>query len=161
MRQLTVVQLVGILAVLGSGLAVFVPAFLNNLRASRLAEPMNGLARIGASATRLALSRPFPQVYPETAPLTPSEVPAGTAAVDPEGTWSHATWQALGFSFEQAHYYSFAFESVHQPQEARFLAFAIGDLDGDGKTSRFELSGVFPKGGQPAIYPLELRDEIE
>ena len=44
-----------------------VPAFLKNLRASRMAEPMDRLSYIASRATAIAAGRPVESAYPVTA----------------------------------------------------------------------------------------------
>jgi Tfp pilus assembly protein PilE len=53
-RRFTPVELAIAIAILGSLLAVAVPAFSRDLHASRLVEPTEGLARIGAAAVAYA-----------------------------------------------------------------------------------------------------------
>lgn len=148
-------------SVLGSVLAVSVPAFVRNLHASRLAEPLEGLRLIGTNATRLAEQRGISRAYPESVPLTPGRVPSGESVEDPPETWSHPTWQALGFKLEHAHYFSFAFESQNGDERSTFTARAHGDLDGDGLHSAFELRGEYERGDEPVVFPIEIQREVE
>lgn len=139
MRTLTPVELALGAAIVGSLLAVAVPAFWRDLHASRFVEPTDGLARLGASAIAYADAN---ERFPETAPLTPSTPPRGTKAVDPPGTWDGPTWRALSFrpSAEGVpHAYAFSFES--SAGGSAFVAQARGDLDGDGVLSTFEIRG--------------------
>jgi hypothetical protein len=158
---LTPVEAAVAVAVAGSVLATALPAFVKNLHASELVEPLDGLARIGARASALAASRPVAQAYPDSVPLTPSVVPAGVRVTDPPGTWDHPTWRLLDFSFEVPHSYSFEFESKNGPDVSTFTARAHGDLDGDGSLSEFELSGRTRAGGTPEVGPTEMFREIE
>jgi len=148
-------------AIAGSILAVAVPTFVRNLHASRLVEPLDGLGRLAAHATAYAAARPAVHAYPETVPLTPAEVPRGQPAVDPAGTWDAPTWRLLDFSFTEAHSYSFAFESQNAPGRAVFRAVAHGDLDGDGLTSTFEITGESKDGAEPVTFLLESSREVE
>jgi hypothetical protein len=148
-------------AVVGSVLAVGVPAFLRNLHASRLVEPMDGLAQIARSAAALAASQPDQPSYPESAPLTPAVVPAGVAAKDPPGTWEQPTWRSLQFGFSTPHRYAFDFDSDRRGHRARYKATAHGDLDGDGQLSDFSVQGEASDGKAPITFPLEMHREIE
>src|SRR5690606_34274349 len=107
MRSLTPLQLAILAALVGSLLAVFVPEFVRNLHASRLAEPLEGLQHLSRQATMHAAGNPPLFAYPRSAPRTPGEVPAGKSATDPSGTWSHPTWKLLSFSKEGPHFFSF------------------------------------------------------
>jgi hypothetical protein len=150
-----------LLSVTGCVAAVFVPAFVRNLEASRLAEPLEGLRAIGARATLLANERGADQAYPPSVGLTPAEIPAGQSVVDPEGTWDDPTWQLLGFEQLRPHYFAFAFDSNTSKTGSSFTARAHGDLDGDGLSSTFKLSGEFAAGDEAVLYPLEMDREVE
>lgn len=153
MRRFTPVELAMGAAILGSLLAVVVPAFSRELHASRLVEPIDGLARIGASAVAYAEAN---ERFPESAPLTPSAPPRGKKEADPPGTWDGPTWNALSFrpSAEGVpHAYAFSFESA--AGGTAFVAQARGDVDGDGVLSTFEIRGRTGRtdGEKPALAP--------
>lgn len=161
MRSLSLLEGAVGFAVAGSVLAVGVPAFLRDLHASRLAEPMSGLARISAAAAASAQQAPVASAYPPSVGLTPAAVPAGVALRDPPGSWEHPTWVSLGFSFATPHRYSFEFDSERRSKRSRYRATARGDLDGDGQLSEFSVQGEVSEGRVPLTYPLEIRREIE
>jgi hypothetical protein len=142
-------------------LAVGLPAFLRNLHASRMVEPMEGLERIARAAAARAAAQPLGSAYPASVGLTPAVVPAGSSARDPAGTWDHPTWASLGFGFSTPHRYSFEFESEQRSQRGRYRAIARGDLDGDGQLSWFSVQGEVSEGRSPITYPLEMHREIE
>ena len=54
--------------------------------------------------------------------------------------WEDPIWQALLFSIDDAHYYSY--EYVAPTPKAAFTARAYGDLDCDGVYSTFEIAGT-------------------
>lgn len=161
MRSLSPVEAALCVAVGGSVLAIGVPAFVRDLHASRLVEPMDGLNRIAAAAAAHAVEREKGPAYPESAPRTPSTVPVGNPAPDPAAAWDHPTWVALGFSFTRAHSYSFEFESERRGRRSKYVAAAHGDLDGDGQLSQFSIRGEVVDGQAPVTFPLEMRREIE
>jgi len=148
-------------SILGSALAVGVPAFLRNLHASRLVEPIDGLSRIAARATALAVAEPAASAYPAGVGLTPASVPRGTAVEDPPGTWGHPTWRRLAFAPAGPHRFAFAFASASGAGRSTFRAVAHGDLDGDGVTSTFERTGEVQEGAAPTVGPLELDRAVE
>jgi hypothetical protein len=96
-RGLTAVEAAVVFAIVGSLLAVAVPAFVRELRASRFVEPVEGLQKIGAGALAYAENKPAASAFPPSAPLTPASVPRGTREVDPPGVWENPTWKALNF----------------------------------------------------------------
>jgi hypothetical protein len=160
-RSFTVLQAAIGVSLIGSILAVFVPTFAKNLRISRLVEPMDGLAKIGSRATLLAASRGVASAYPASVELTPSDVPRGRAVEDAGDVWLHPTWRELEFAPSQPHFFSFQFDSKNGAKRSRFTARALGDLDGDGIFSQFELSGEFELGAEPVLNPIEVDREVE
>lgn len=161
MRSLSPLEAAVGVSLLGSVLAVAVPAFVRNLHASRLVEPVDGLHRIALRAAALAAQGPAETAYPESTPLTPSQVPRGSPVEDPPGTWNAPGWRLLDFGFKEAHSYSFEFDSVNAPGLATFHAVAHGDLDGDGIPSTFEISGESRDGAEPVTRQIESRREVE
>ena len=106
MTSFSPLQLATLVAVLGSLAAVFIPQFSANFRASRIAEPLDGLQQISQRAAVLAAGASVKEAYPPSAPLTPAEIPQGELVEDPVGTWSLPTWQRLGFSQRSPHAFS-------------------------------------------------------
>ncbi len=151
-RGMTAVELAVSFAIVGSLIAVAVPAFLRNLHASKLVEPVDGVNAIAEGATAYARTHDVPHAYPAPAPLTPASVPRGTREVDPPGAWDQATWRALGFRAADdgvPHAFAFAFDAVNGATRSTFAAIAHGDLDGDGVTSTFEVHGHDEPAGGP------------
>lgn len=164
MRPLTPVEAALCVAVCGSVLAVGIPAFVRDLHASRLVEPIDGLNRIAAAAAAHAVEHAGSggaSRYPESAPRTPREVPSGAPALDPPGVWEHPTWVTLGLSFDTPHSYSFEFDSGRRGRRSKYTATAQGDLDGDGQLSEFSIRGEAVEGREPVTLPMEMRREIE
>jgi len=161
LRERPLVQSVAVVAVGLCVLFTMVPAFLRNLRASRMAEPMDRLGYIATRATLIAAGRPVESAYPASVALTPASVPKGELVLDPPGTWDHPTWRLLDFHLDEPHAFSFAFESENSPEGARFRATARGDLDGDGNLSTFMIAGECPKAGAPSTGALAMHREVE
>jgi hypothetical protein len=151
-RRFSPVELAIGAALLGSLMAVAVPAFSRDLHASRFVEPTEGLARLGAAAVAYAEVN---ERFPDSAPLTPSTPPRGKTEADPPGTWDGPTWKALAFrpaAEGVPHAYSFSFDSTSGG--SAFVAQARGDLDGDGILSTFEIKGRARHDGErPAVLP--------
>jgi hypothetical protein len=143
-RGVTAIEAAAAFAIVGSLLAVAVPVFVRELRASRFVEPVSGLKSIGRAAVAFAHTRPASDAFPPSVGLTPEAPPRGVLAPDPPGIWEHETWRALGFRPVPEgvpHAFAFAFESVPGESGSRFVARAHGDLDGDGVVSTFEVRG--------------------
>jgi hypothetical protein len=155
-RRFTPVELAVGVALLGSIVAVAVPAFIHELHASRFVEPVDGLTRMGAAAVVYAEAN---QRFPDSAPLTPASPPRGKREADPPNMWEGPTWKALAFRPSPEgvpHAYAFSFEST--AGGAAFVAQARGDLDGDGVLSLFEIRGATKRGAggegdKPAVAP--------
>jgi type II secretory pathway pseudopilin PulG len=151
MRRFTPVELAIGVALVGSILAVAVPTFVREVHASRLVEPTDGLARIGANAVAYAEAN---RRFQDTAPMTPAVPPRGKKEADPPGTWDTPAWKAIDFRPAPdgvPHAYAFAFDAP-KPNEA-FVARARGDLDGDGLASTFEIRGGIAPADQPKLVP--------
>jgi hypothetical protein len=161
MRALTPLELAVIVSLGGTVAATMIPTFLRNVHASRLSEPVDGLKRIAAHATLRASGLPTESAYPDSVPFTPEATPRAQLVLDPPGTWDAPTWRALDFSFDSPHAYSFAFESANGEARSTFTARARGDLDGDGVTSSFAISGSIERGGEPKLQPMEIYREVE
>lgn len=150
-RSWTAVEMSIAFAIGGSILAVAIPAFVRNLHASKLSEPVEYLDKLVSNTVAYANTKPQDISFPPSAPLTPIEVPRGVRITDPPEIWEHLTWRTLDFRIDEPHAFSFRFESELDPNThiARFVATAHGDLDGDGKLSTFQVRGErLP--GQPA-----------
>lgn len=109
-------------------LAVVVPSCLRSVRLSRTAEATENLERLGRAVVALDPTRPV-----AAAPLTPAIVPRGAPASDPEGTWEHPAWKALGFAIDEPHWYAYRVDV--DDHQVRLVAH--GDLDGDGLLSTY------------------------
>jgi hypothetical protein len=166
-RTFSPVELAVAFALVGSVLAVAIPTFVREVHASRLAEPVDGLKRIGAAAVAYGRDHPVAQGFPPSAPMTPGAPPRGKCLPDAPDAWDHPTWRALDFRPAPPgapHCFAFAFDSAATPARASFVAHAHGDLDGDGITSTFQISGQYLEGDPrgPVVDPGMLVDsEVE
>jgi hypothetical protein len=154
-------------ALFGTLLAVTVPTLARNVQASRLAEPIQGVQRLGATAVSYGRAHSVSQGFPLSAPLTPPRPPRGRCDPDPPEIWEHPTWRALEFlpvDLGAPHCFSFAFDSALSPAKSTFRAHAHGDLDGDGLTSSFEVTGQYVDGDPqgPVLDPgMFIDSEVE
>ncbi len=163
-RGLTALEAAIGFALVGSLLAVSVPAFVRNLHASRLSEPVDGLKRIGEAAVAGAQGKGPNEAFPGSAPLTPAVPPRGKPVADPPALWEHPTWKALGFKPAPdgvPHAFSFELDASHDATQAHFSAHAHGDLDGDGTTSSFAIDGVDDARGARVLPGMRVEAELE
>jgi type II secretory pathway pseudopilin PulG len=174
----TLVEVSLILGVLGVLLAVAVPAFVRALRVSKVAEAKDELARIHEHAARYYASpqvidgRKHLRCLPEPAgptPASPSAAPttADFGSADAPGA---STWRALGYAPSGPTRFRYTFlpaqsgcgTATDQPSAAPLLTLrAEGDLDGDGKLSRFERTARDRDGELVLDELLSIRDRIE
>jgi hypothetical protein len=99
---------------------------------------------------------PLPQQFPKghagpTPPLGACCKSADHRCTPTEAEWNNDTWQALRFSMEDPHFYSYEYVS----DGTAFTARALGDLDCDGEYSTFEMSAQIVNGelrGSKAYY---------
>lgn len=66
---------------------------------------------------------------------------AGKKCAPNPGLWTDASWQALKFSMDDPHYYSYTYIASGTDSTAHFTVRANGDLDCDGVYSTFEMVG--------------------
>ncbi len=163
-RGLTAVEVAIGIAIVGSLTAIAIPACVGELHASKFAEPVDGLARIGKSAVAHASASEHVSLsllaFPQTTPLTPDKAPRGKMEVDPAGTWDHPTWRALDFrATPDGVPHAFAFQIDSKPEE--MSAQAHGDLDGDGVTSTFEIRCARDGSGARVLPGMYLEAEVE
>jgi hypothetical protein len=166
MLAITPVNLAIAFALGGSVLAVAVPAFVREMHASRFAEPIDGLTKIGAGAIAYGKEHPASEGFPPSVKLTPASPPRGVREADPPGTWDQPTWQELKFRPVPEgvpHAFAFGFDTVRTPGHSTFVAHAHGDLDGDGIQSTFEVKGTHDADNDgPVLEPgMYIESEVE
>jgi hypothetical protein len=165
-RGLSAVEVAAGISLLGSLLAVAVPTFFREIRASRFVEPIDGLAAIAGGAVGYASIHGGPGAvalaFPRSVALTPTAPPRARTVTDPQGTWNDATWGALhfpppsgnlAFTQDEPHAFAFAFDSTPGATRSSFVAHAHGDLDGDGTQSTFEVRGHMSTTEAPVVEP--------
>jgi hypothetical protein len=151
--------------------AVFiaVPAFQRYKRRSQTTEAMMNLRRlydnaVGYYQMQHANSRGdvVSDRFPESVPLTPSQIPCGEKAPVVRSDWAHPTWEALTFQPLDAMRYSYQFDSSGIGPTATFTAAAFGDLDCDGVYSTFVRIGSVDARNEVRGGPgLLVEDELE
>lgn len=97
-------------------------------------------------------------VFPLAPPEVPEEVPRGVEHTPTAGEFSHPAWGQVGFAMREPHRYQY--EIAVSPNRRRATAIARGDLDGNGKTSLFEVS-VEAVGTSVVVSPMKIADELE
>lgn len=81
---------------------------------------------------------PLPARFLAAGP-TPAEVPKGRAVLPPPPGFADPSWEALGFSTAGPTRYQFTVLTQGEGPGAKLILRALGDLDGDGVYSVYEL----------------------
>ncbi|HEY8431047.1 MAG TPA: hypothetical protein VIL20_21860 [Sandaracinaceae bacterium] len=171
-------EIAAIICVVGSVLAVFVPAFLRELRTSKTSEATEHLELLYQRSAAYFVARhpredgpARTRCLPATAGPTP-RVPTGEPReVDfwADDALGSATWRALDFQPPIPVRYSYTYEptasgcDLRSPEGTYLLTIrAEGDLDGDGERSIFERRARANDDGE--LEPsdiLYVRDRVE
>jgi hypothetical protein len=80
--------------------------------------------------------------------LSPSSVP-GRQRVEPSG-FDHPSWKAIGYAPRDPVFYAYEFVTAKDGKSVEVIA--RGDLDADGKQSKFSVT-VSATGAEPEIAP--------
>lgn len=100
-----------------------------------------------------------PPHFPRSAPKVPLQTPTGEAYQSSEQDWQQQGWKDVEFSLSEPQYYALEFETARGGQKVTVRA--VGDIDGNGSESRYELD-LKIDGGQPTIAgPMREVDPLE
>lgn len=126
---------------------------------AKTAEARDNVMRIALALSDYARAqKPGAAPFPPSAPLSPAVVP-GKRPVSATESFEHPSWQAVHFAPRGPVFYSYEF--VTAPGGKSVEVIAHGDLDGDGKESRYSVS-VTMQGKEPRISPdLDRQDPFE
>jgi type II secretory pathway pseudopilin PulG len=129
------------MAVVGILSAVAIPTFMGYMKRSKKTEAELQLNRLGKAAKRAYLETgKFPTGM---AALTPPEPccgqPNNHCRAVPEQYAQSAVWRALDFMVDEPSLYQFSYTGADDGQA--FVARAVGDLDCDGVSVTYELTG--------------------
>ncbi len=157
----------------GVSSAVAIPAFMKYIKKSKTAEARELIYKMyqgarayymdpGMSAGGLQAAAPqFPEPSAGPTPPLGACCQAGGKCAPRASLWETAPWNALMFSVDDPHYYSYQYVVVDKQRQ--FVVRAFGDLDCDGEFSTFEMTGtVDPATGDVGGSPSLVRtDELE
>ena len=153
----------------GAAAAVAIPGFTRYVKKSRTAEARTNLSALANAAVALQQEKGGPRFsFPATTPWTPEKLCCGRpgTCVPQANEWDHPTWkalqwQALPLSANGRANYQYRFVSSGKGKKATFTVEASGDLDCNGVTSHFSISGRPDGKGGTELSPPEIRNELE
>ncbi len=154
------------LAMLGVLSAVATNGMRRYLMSAKTAEAKNTVGAIARATVAYieretidARGKMAPHLCPPNAAPVPKEVPKGNKYASAPQDWN-ATWADLRFAMSDPQYYRYRVDTA--PNRKKCTVVAEGDLDGNGKLSKFSLTIELDKNGVPTIAPeLAIQNELE
>lgn len=142
----------------GALVAVAIYGVRHYVTQAKVAEARSTLGRVAKSLADYASSQKTPR-FPASAARVPRQVPAGVKYQSAPSDWQQAGWRDIRFERNIPQYYAYEFETASNGQRA--VVRALGDLDGDGVQSRFELELDIEQGRVVVSPNIREQDPLE
>lgn len=149
---MTLVEVGLVVLVLTVMAALIIPSLMRTIKERRSAEASENVREL----CKLAGTYYEAQVAEANGDTMDAHFPPSTDGAHPKvigkkpvttSDWHMVpAFKELGFEVTEPHFYQYAFESDGVGDNAHFTASAFGDLNGDGKKSRFEVEGYVENG---------------
>ncbi len=146
----TLIELMIVVAIIGILAAVAIPAFMDYMKKGKSSEADLQLAKIKTNAkANFNTDSSYPAV---TAPITPTatcctqNVGSKKKCAVVGADWATAPWQALDFQLDEPFYFQYQYTGTANA----YTANAIGDLDCDGTSITYVLTGAVTNGNPSA-----------
>jgi len=166
-RGFTVIEVMMVVVILGVIAALATVGMSGYMRHAKTAEATRALGNIEIGArTQFAKPTTIGEIsvhkFCPSGDLTPSEVPKGQRVKVDSALWMTPTWKCLLFSINDPQFYAYKFTSNDESGgAAEYTAIAIGDLDGDGTLSNFELKAKGSINGEATRESFKITNEDE
>jgi type IV pilus assembly protein PilA len=153
-------------AMLGTLSALSIYGVRRYVQSSKTAEAKNTIFAIARGMVAYverenvdAKGKLLPHLCPPNAAAVPKDVPAGKKYMSSESDWS-GTWKDLRFMMSSPQYYRYRVET--SANRKKCTAIAEGDLDGNGKLSKFSVSvEIDAKGAVKMGKDITVENEFE
>ncbi|HET6334045.1 MAG TPA: prepilin-type N-terminal cleavage/methylation domain-containing protein [Polyangiales bacterium] len=167
----TLIELMIVVAILGILAALAIPAFIGYVRRSKTSEATGNVNAIfKAASSYMSIERTTQGMTASTASycIVSSEVQNPASVNGNKQRYAPGTnAQALGFSIADFVYYGYGFDSTTPgcgkgSNSSMYTFFAVGNLDSDSTSSRFELAAGTDS--ETTLYHARgfyIKDEIE
>jgi prepilin-type N-terminal cleavage/methylation domain-containing protein len=152
-RGFTLIELMIVVAIIGILAAVAIPAFMDYVKRAKKSEAALQLDKIGKNNKRKYSESS--QFVIGTGITTPAQPGGGGCCGGPNnhcdvdlspGGFGAQPWKDLDFQIEEPNLFLYTYEGA----ATSFTATAIGDLDCDGSTITYTLTGA-ANGGNPSV----------
>lgn len=151
-RLMTLIEVGVVVLVLGVMAALVVPSLMRSIKERRAAEASENIRVLLQAATDYYTAQveeasgdnsevTFP---PSTDGPHPKEI--GRKPVTTSDWHMVPAFRELDFEISGPHFYQYEFESGGEGDNAHFTISAYGDLNGDGKKSRYQIEGYIENG---------------